>query len=229
MVTFSEPETVLDPAPDEPGRGLRRALVAVIVTACLVLAGAAGYLIGNRNTQSFPSATSVDAGFAWDMSVHHLQAVTMASFVRDHTTDPAVKELAFDIETSQYSQVGQMQGWLDAWGLPAQSTQPQMAWMAGSGHGGLEPDGLMPGMATPAQLTKLESLSGKPLDIYFLQLMMVHHQGGLPMVQWGEQHASESYVRNAAAKMDASQSGELVQMEQMLRQRGASPLPPPAD
>ena len=46
----------------------------------------------------------------------------MAGFVRDHTTDPTIKTLAYDIETSQFNQVGQMQGWLDAWGLPTTSS-----------------------------------------------------------------------------------------------------------
>ena len=46
---------------------------------------------------SSPTADSVDVGFAQDMSVHHQQAVQMASWERDHTTDPALKQLAFDI------------------------------------------------------------------------------------------------------------------------------------
>jgi uncharacterized protein (DUF305 family) len=227
MTTLSEPELLVPPDP-RPG-SLRRVLIAVIAIAALLVAGGAGYVIGHRNSDSTPSATSVDAGFAWDMSVHHTQAVTMASWVRDHTTDGNIKVLAFDIETSQISQIGQMQGWLDSWGLPAQTTQTEMSWMAGSGHSGLSADGLMPGMATPAEITKLESLTGKAMDVYFLQLMMVHHQGGLPMVQWAETHASQSYVRNAAAKMDQSQSSELLQMEQMVRERGGAPLPAPAD
>jgi uncharacterized protein (DUF305 family) len=83
-------------------------------------------------------------------------------------------------------------------------------------------------MATPAEVNRLQSMTGKALDVYFLQLMLRHHQGGLPMVQWGASHAQVDYVRNAAQKMADSQSGEIVLMEQMLRERGAAPLPPPA-
>ncbi|MCW2524381.1 MAG: hypothetical protein JWO63_2716 [Frankiales bacterium] len=219
----------LEPADgDQPTGGLRRVLVVVIALALLVGVGGAGYLIGHRdNGASLPTADSVDAGFAWDMSVHHRQAVTMAGFVRDHTTDPSIEILAYDIESSQNNQVGQMQGWLDGWGLPANNPNPQMAWMAGSPHDHVETDGLMPGMATPAEMNQLESLSGKALDIDFLQLMLRHHQGGLPMVQWAAEHASTAYVRNAAQKMADSQSNEIILMEQMLRERGASPLAPP--
>ena len=85
----------------------------------------------------------------------------------------------------------------------------------------------MPGMATVAEINKLQSLSGKALDVYFLQLMLRHHQGGLPMVQWAASHATEPYVRNAAQKMADSQSGEIILMEQLLRERNASPLAPP--
>ncbi|MGX7679378.1 DUF305 domain-containing protein [Jatrophihabitans sp. DSM 45814] len=220
--------------PDEVGPSasngrLRAALVAMLVAAALVVAGGVGYVIGHRGGgSSTPDSSSVDAGFVWDMTVHHRQAVSMAGFTRDHSTDPAVALLAYDIESSQNNQVGQMQGWLDAWGLPVTNPNPVMAWMAGSGHDHTEADGLMPGMATQAEIDKLQSLSGKALDVYFLQLMLRHHQGGLPMVQWAATHASEPYVRNAAQKMADSQSGEIILMEQMLRERNASPLAPPA-
>lgn len=151
----------------------------------------------------------------------------MAGYTRDNTSDPAVKILAYDIETSQYFEIGQMQGWLDSWGLPHQSSATQRTWMAGHAH--LQADGLMPGMATPAQMSKLETLHGNALDIFFLQLMIHHHQGGVPMAQYAAAHASQHYVRDLAQSMVVAQSGEIVQMERMLRQLGSSPLPPPAD
>jgi uncharacterized protein (DUF305 family) len=229
--TLNQPDALEPPGPEpvRQARSLRNVLVAIIAVAAFVVAGGGGYLLGNRGTDAgaAPGAGSVDAGFAWDMAVHHRQAVSMAGFVRDHTSDPSIEILAYDIESSQNSQVGQMQGWLDTWGLAANNPNPQMAWMAGSGHDHLESDGLMPGMATPAEITKLQSLSGKALDVLFLQLMLRHHQGGLPMVQWAAEHASTSYVRNAAQKMFNGQSNEVILIEQMLRERGASPLPPP--
>jgi uncharacterized protein (DUF305 family) len=230
MTTVVHPESDVQPPESEPGRGIRKILIAILAVAAVALVGASGYLLGHNQSggSDLPTASSVDAGFAWDMSVHHLQAVTMAGYARDHTGDPAIKLLAYDIETSQFNQVGQMQGWLDVWGLPTNNPNQQMAWMAGSGHNHTEANGLMPGMATPAEMTKLQGLTGKALDVYFLQLMLRHHQGGLPMAQWAATHAETPYVRNSAEKMAASQSGEIIQMEQLLRERGASPLPPPA-
>jgi uncharacterized protein (DUF305 family) len=215
-----------DAAPPSP-RSLRTALITAIALAALLLSGSVGYLIGHRGT-TIPGAKSVDAGFAWDMSTHHLQAVTMAGYTRDHSSDSSIKLLAYDIETSQFNQVGEMRGWLEVWGLPVTNPNSPMAWMAGSGHEHMQSNGLMPGMASPDELNKLQSMSGKALDVYFLKLMLRHHQGGLPMAQWAAKHASTDYARNAAQKMADSQSGEIVLMEQLLRERGASPLPPPS-
>ncbi|HEX8095676.1 DUF305 domain-containing protein, partial [Jatrophihabitans sp.] len=131
--------------------------------------------------------------------------------------------------TSQFNQVGQMQGWLEAWGLPPENPGAQMSWMSG-GHDmtSMASGGLMPGMATQAEVDKLQTMTGKAMDVFFLQLMLRHHQGGLPMARYGAEHATEPYVRNAAQKMATGQGAEIVLMEKMLRERGASPLPPPA-
>ncbi len=208
-------------------RPLTVALNALVAVGLLAIAGTAGWIVGNNSQPSIPSikADSVDAGFARDMAAHHTQATEMAGYTRDHTSDPSIKLLAFDIETAQYAEIGQMQGWLDGWGLTRESTIPQMAWMNHS----LGPDELMPGMATEAQVDKLETLTGKALDIDFLQLMIYHHQGGLPMEQYAEEHAQTPYVRNLAQKMFQNQSNEIIQMEQLLRERGASPLSPPSE
>jgi len=105
-----------------------------------------------------------------------------------------------------------------------------MSWMSGMTGMNMQlgPDGLMPGMASQAQVSKLETLTGKPLDVFFLQLMLRHHQGGLPMASWAASHAQKAYVRNAAQKMVTGQSAEILLMEKLLRERGASPLPPPS-
>ena len=208
-----------------PG-GRPRALVVVlaVVSAIALLAAGAGLAVATGlGTDPVPGERSVDAGFARDMSTHHVQATEMAQVVRDTGSDPAVRLMAFDIETQQLSQVGQMRGWLQTWGLTGQSGEPPMAWMAG-GHHSLEPGEQMPGMATTAELAKLRSLTGRALDVYFLQLMIRHHHGGLEMAQDAAANASEPYVRDLATKMAQGQQAEVVTMEQMLRERGGQPL-----
>lgn len=223
QIAGADPDGVTTPATRRP---LSIVLVCVLAVAAVLAAGAVGWLIGNGGSgsgSSSPGDTSVDAGFARDMSTHHTQAIEMAGYTRDHTGDASIQILARDIETQQYFQVGEMQGWLDNWGLSRTTTRPVMSWM--SGHSAMQANGLMPGMASPAEMDKLETLTGKTLDVYFLQLMLRHHQGGLPMAQYAAQHAAEPYVRNLAEKMYQAQSGEIIQMEQLLRERGASPLP----
>jgi uncharacterized protein (DUF305 family) len=218
-VSTSEPEATTAAAP----AGRPRALVVVlaVISAIALLAVGAGLAVATGlGADRPPGEASVDAGFARDMATHHVQATEMAQVVRDTGTDPTVRLTAFDIETQQLNQIGQLRGWLQTWGLTAQSDVPPMAWM---GHS-LEPGELMPGMATTAELAKLHSLTGRALDVYFLQLMIRHHRGGLEMAEYAAAHASEPYVRDLATKIAQGQQAEVVTMERMLRERGGQPL-----
>jgi uncharacterized protein (DUF305 family) len=212
-------------------RGLVAALVVVIAAGLVALGGGLAVALGIGRTET-PAADSVDAGFARDMSRHHLQAVEMANLALTRSQDADVQRLAFDISSTQTNQVGRMQGWLTLWGLPLTGGDP-MSWMADgamAGHHMADPatDGaVMPGMATETELGQLRSLSGTPFDVLFLQLMIRHHQGGLEMAQYGQQHAGEAVVRRLARAIAETQTAETTTMEQMLRARGGSPLPAP--
>ena len=221
------------PAPPAQRRGWTRPLIVVLAAAGLLLFGAAAGLLirmpGSAATSS-PTAESVDVGFAQDMSVHHQQAVQMASWERDHTTDPALKQLAFDIETTQLQQIGRMQGWLGLWGMASDPPGGKhMAWMTSPDHshsttagGGVDS---MPGMATSDQLRALRAASGDQMDVLFLQLMLRHHEGGVIMLQYASEHASVTEVRNLAAQMLSSQTSESEYLKQLLAARGGTPLP----
>lgn len=213
-----------------------RPLLAVAAAVALLLLGAAGGLLiglpGSSRTSATPTADSVDVGFAQDMTVHHQQAVEMASWERDHTTDPALAQLASDIEATQNSQVGRMQGWLELWGAAALPVGGYMTWMsAPDGHDHMSaamPAGgvtTMPGMASTEDLTALRAATGRPLDVLFLQLMLRHHEGGASMLQYGAVHATTPQVRNLAAQMLSSQTTEAGYMRQLLAERGGQPLP----
>jgi uncharacterized protein (DUF305 family) len=214
-------------------RGWARPLVALLGAVGLLLLGAAaGLLVGLPGSAgtSAPTADSVDVGFAQDMSVHHQQAVQMAGWQRDHTTDPALKQLAFDIETTQLQQIGQMQGWLGLWGAAVEPPGGRhMAWMAGGAHthGSATSGGVaaMPGMASSDELRALRAAGDQQRDVLFLQLMLRHHQGGVEMLEYGADHASTPEVRNLAAQMLTAQTGESEYLAQLLAARGGTPLP----
>ena len=155
----------------------------------------------------------------------------MASWERDHTTDPALKQLAFDIETTQLQQIGRMQGWLGLWGMAAVGHGRQAHGvdgvagplpLRGTAWGGVDS---MPGMATSDQLRALRAASGDQMDALFLQLMLRHHEGGVIMLQYASEHASVPEVRNLAAQMLSAQSSESEYLKQLLAARGGTPIP----
>lgn len=239
----AEPADTAD-AGEEPEREApvwsRYVLVAGGALALLLLGAAAGLLIGlpgSPDPAAAPGPDSVDVGFAQDMTVHHEQAVQMATWERDHTTDPRLRQLAYDIESGQSRQIGHMQGWLGLWGASSLPTGPFMRWMPSdmpgmsgvSGHGASGSTGAgvarMPGMATDDELRELRTSTGAPMDTLFLQLMLRHHQGGAGMLKYAAHAAAQPDVRNLATQMLTAQTNESDYMRDLLAQRGAAPLP----
>ena len=222
MTTSSEPRL---------RRGaLRTVLLAVIAVGLVLLGGGLAVALGIGRDEP-PAADSVDAGFARDMSRHHLQAVEMANLALQRTPDPEAWQLAFDIPATQTNQAGRMQGWLSLWGLPP-TGGATMAWMAAGSDGGHAGHGTgaggpMPGMATEAELAALRDLTGTAFDVEFLRLMIRHHQGGLDMAQYAAVHAEEHAVRTLAATIAETQTAETTTMARMLSARGGTPLPAP--
>lgn len=193
-----------------------------------------------RGNGRVPAASSADAGFARDMAVHHQQAVEMSFVVRDRTDDEDVRRLAYDIANTQANQRGMLLGWLDLWELPkvAPGGEEPMAWMAGTGgheHGGHGSGGaeaasgtdgvLMAGMASRSELDRLGRLDGEQAEVFFLQLMTDHHQGGVAMAEACASLCSVPVEQRLARGMVEGQQSELGLMRDMLAERGAVPRP----
>ena len=218
---------------ENPRNPLRTALLAVVAVGLVMLGGGLAIVLG-IGRETIPAADSVDAGFARDMSRHHLQGVEMANLVPERSEDPEVRLLAFDISSTQTNQAGRMEGWLSLWGLPSSGGEV-MAWMADDeAHTGHSMEGrdmggetLMPGMATEAELTELRGLSGTAFDVEFLRLMIRHHQGGLGMAEYAADHADVDAVRRLAATIADTQTAETTTMTDLLTARGGTPLPAP--
>ncbi|MGH3783048.1 MAG: DUF305 domain-containing protein [Pseudonocardiaceae bacterium] len=214
---------------------IRLLVRAGVLLAVLLLGAALGMFLAGGPAQLKGGA--VDVGFAQDMSVHHRQAVLMAGLARDRSTDPAIRLIAFDIETNQLQQIGQMQGWLSLWNAAPLPTGRYMTWMTdatsmpGMAHGtgpGSAGVATMPGMASAADLQKLQASRGSQFDVLFLQLMLRHHQGGTPMATYAAARGESAQVRNLAEKIVVSQGAESDYLAQLIAQRGAHPLPPPS-
>ncbi|GIH94512.1 DUF305 domain-containing protein [Planobispora siamensis] len=198
-----------------------------VLLGCLAVVAIVWLIIGRT---AEPSDASPEAGFARDMAVHHSQAVEMAFIARDGSTDDKLRLLAYDIIVTQTAQRGIFMGWLQQWGLDQASERPSMAWMAGHGHGGTAgttagTPGRMPGMATEEELTRLRQATGKDQEVLFLQLMIRHHEGGVMMGEALLKLSDRDEVATMAQHIVDGQSGEIKLMTDMLRQRGAQPLP----
>lgn len=222
-------------------RWMRVIVAGGAVLAVLLLGASLGLLVQSPGRgPAQPGATSVDVGFSQDMSVHHRQAVLMAGLARDRSTDTEIQTLAFDIERTQLEQVGRMQGWLSLWNAAPLPLGRPMSWMTDDGampgmahgtrqgtNGSTAGPTTMPGMASPAELDQLRAADGTAFDVLFLQLMLRHHQGGVPMAEYAAKHAEAAQVRNLADKIVISQRAESEYLTKLITKRGAQPLPPP--
>lgn len=214
-------------------------LLAGAAATAVIAVGAIGYAVAEGGgptdgapaagatapAPAVPAAGSADAGFARDMAVHHQQAVEMSYIVRDRTSDPEVRRLAYDIAQTQANQRGMLLGWLDLWGLPKVSAGPPMAWMGmgGAASRATDADGAsMPGMATDAQLKELGRLRGRAAEVLYLRLMTAHHRGGIHMAQACAAACAVGAEKRLAQGMVDAQQSEIDLMADMLRKRGAA-------
>ncbi|WP_423918727.1 DUF305 domain-containing protein [Frigoribacterium sp. 2-23] len=228
----------------EPGRRLRLVIASVIALAVVLLIGVAVGRLSSPNPV-VPGQDSVEAGFSRDMQVHHEQAVEMSMLVRDRTDDASVRLLSYDIATAQAQQAGQMYAWLEVWGVSQAPSEPTMTWMSrptldGSygehAHGSTAtpsggattsthtPGGRMPGLASAADLARLQTLSGVDAERLYLTLMIAHHVGGVEMADAVLARSDNAQVRALASGMVSIQQSEIDAMTEMLDERGG-PVP----
>jgi uncharacterized protein (DUF305 family) len=174
---------------------------------------AAGVALALLLASRLPGNDSAEAGFARDMIVHHGQAVQMAEIVRDRTESDNMRLLATDISLGRQAQIGIMQGWLGVWGLPITGEEPAMAWM------GYPMDGLMLGMATPEEISRLSQLPPDRSDVLFLRLMIAHHEAAALMAVEILKRTDEPEVRQLAHSIQESQWAEIENMKAMVEDR----------
>jgi uncharacterized protein (DUF305 family) len=221
-------------APEKTSPAQRRwALLAAF--AGLLCGAVLGYGVATGNSAHAPNkmAGPIDIGFSQHMALHHDQAVSMSVLVRGRASG-AINSLADSVATGQLQEIGQMKGWLALWGQPQVPTKKGMDWMVPQARSSsYDPayvevcrstPGGMPGLATTDQLNALRSASGPALDMLYLQLLVAHHQGGLPMLRYAAEHAETEVVRQTAGRMAYEQEREVQQMAQLLGAQQQLPL-----
>lgn len=203
------------------------------VSIALVVAALAGW--GWQQQRALQAARAANAdwqpgpieiGFAQAMSRHHQQAIGMAQLVLDGRPT-ALVVLARSIAGAQMLELGEMQGWLRLWKRPFVSNARSMDWML-LGKGPLDaeltqylldcersPTGMV-GLATDAEINRLRRTEGRERDLLFLNLMLAHHEGGIPMARFAAQQARIEAVRRLAVQVVREQYEEIARIRMML-------------
>jgi len=229
---------VTEAAPTVKRRHAPRTFTIAAVVVAMVVGVLGGWLVFG---QANPDSDSVEAGFARDMSEHHAQAVDMSLIALQASDDRNIDVLAYDIATTQSTQIGTMKGWLAQWDAPLARSGPRMEWMPaeavpGTGMDGTDamdampaakptdPDYLsMPGMATSAQMEQLRAATSTDAEILYLQLMITHHLAGVDMAQTAVDTSTTPEVTQLAAAMVNGQRSEIDLMTALLDERGGIP------
>jgi len=141
---------------------------------------------------------SADLNYAQMMIVHHGQALEMTRLATGRAASTPVKRLSARITATQQPEIEAMRGWLKSNG-GAKSQE-------GHDHG------VMPGMASPAQLAKLRAAKGKAFDDLFLKLMITHHQGAITMATEVLSEGNNVQVEEMANDVVAQQTVEVDRM-----------------
>jgi len=108
-----------------------------------------------------------------------------------------------------------------------------MAWMtesdAGHDHGGTASDPLTDeearkamGMASEEEIAALQAATGQEADCLFLELMIRHHEGAVPMADAIIDLGSEPRVLQVAGAISAGQTAEIDAMKSMQQRLGCT-------
>ncbi len=189
------------------------AITAALATALSLSACSAGTQSGmeghdmGSTSSAGPSAAGEnfndqDVTFAQMMVPHHEQAIDMAQTVLDKEgVDPAVVDLAEQIQTAQGPEIDQLNAWLEEWGADAGGS------MEHGGHGG---------MMSEADLAELEAAEGAEASRLFLEQMIQHHEGAIDMAQAEVEGGQNDDAVALAEKIMSDQQAEIETMQELL-------------
>jgi uncharacterized protein (DUF305 family) len=199
---------------------MKKLLAVLAALFAVTLVGACGNdnMDGMDHGKSTPPSTkeaadhnAADVTFAQEMIPHHAQAITMAKVAATNAADPKVKDLAKRIEDAQDPEIKTMSDWLKAWGEDVPASD-----MGGMDHGS------MPGMMSSSEMAALEKAAGAEFDKMFLQMMIRHHEGAIPMAEALRELGSDSRALAVAGSIEAGQTAEIDAMRSIQNRLGCT-------
>ncbi len=146
----------------------------------------------NHDMMDHSSMVTFEEAFVVNMIPHHQEAVTTARLVVARGESAELRKLAQAIITAQEKEIAMMQKWSKDWNYSTVKSSYQN--MMGDG-------------------TKL---SGKALDTWFLQGMIMHHMGAVQMAESLLRLDARKEVSDFAREVIRVQSEEIAQMKLML-------------
>jgi uncharacterized protein (DUF305 family) len=216
-IAFRYPAGVSGTVADmKPTRSRTAAVLASFVTALFISAcggPSSDAHSGHGQDPTTPLITEQPAGynaddiaFATNMIPHHQQAVEMSGLVPDHSTDPAVIDLASAITAAQKPEIDTLKVFLVQWKENPDSDTGQ------GGHGGMAMDG----MIDDATMARLDGLHGTDFDTLWLQSMIGHHRGAIEMAKAELANGENVDAKQMAQNIVTTQQAEIDQMQKML-------------
>jgi uncharacterized protein (DUF305 family) len=154
--------------------------------------------------KSSPDAASqpYDLQFIDTMAHHHEGAIQMSEMVLRKSQNEELKKFAQKIIDDQQKEIGQMKEWREKWfvGKPA-AINMEMSGMTDSMK-----------MMSSGEMTKMEAMTGKDFDLYFLEMMIPHHQGAVTMANNALERAEHAEIKTLANQIIKEQEAEIKKM-----------------
>ncbi len=182
-----------------------------------VATGVAGTVVVHSTDQeaSVAAPTTVDIGFCVEMTVHYVQALAMCQRVLGRDTGDPVQTAAAEVLQTQAIEIGMMRAWLTDWGQSTAEPATAMAWM-GMNDGEGMPVTMMPALASDQEMRALGQASGIDQGRMWIELMRLHHLGGIDIASAAVELASADKASRIAQVQVDVQTYEIEQYDLLL-------------
>lgn len=186
----------------------------------------------NLHVQQATSVPGVfEVAYLHSMMLHHDQAITLAMIAEDGGFLPEVKRVARAIVFNQLHEIGQMRGWLSAWGYLQAGKGLSMDWI-----NLVEPrnyvdelyvarcasnQNRMPGYFLPREIDELRQAKGIEKDRLFLEMMLLHHDEAVQMSGFVNNYAKTGLIKGLTRSIVVEQALEMAHFKKILESMGS--------
>lgn len=177
-----------------PGAGQSQSYGPAPTTVASISASSTGSV---PPSQAGTNHNSADASFLEQAVQLRQQAASLATKATTASTDSRIQTLATAIAADVVPSVGTMTGWLSQWGQPAPGSAP----------------GQVPGLLTDAQVQQLESATGTPFDMQWLQAMNGNLQAAQAAAQTEVSKGADGATKQLAQQWVTELKSELAKLK----------------